>query len=250
MPLPVIDDNNFQNFITPPSGQSRGYQGMWAEGCQAPRPFAESGITLIPESEWADRIRQKERDRTRLMDLARDMGLPCKNQKSTNYCWVFAPTHCCELIRLKETGRVVSYSPASAGAPIKSFRNNGGWGSQALEYFKANGLNYTEHWPDTAISRDYYTTENRELAKRNVVLEYFNLESWAEVVSCILAGHPVGCGYNWWSHEVTGYDLTQSGNLIIRNSWSMNWGEDGFGELSGSKKIPNDAVAITSMVAL
>jgi len=65
---------------------------------------------------------------------------------------VNAPTHCCEIARLVETGRVFSYSPASAGAPIKGFRNVGGWGSQALDYFLEYGLNETVDWPANAMT--------------------------------------------------------------------------------------------------
>lgn len=246
-----IDDSTPSSVWRPPPGQSRGYRGMIppSELSRPRKGFADLGISMIPESEWPDRARQREKDKTRLIDFARGIGLPCKNQRSTNYCWVFAPTHCCEIIRAKETGRVWSLSPASAGAPIKNFSNSGGWGSQALNYFRENGLNETSDWPDTAISRSYYTSENREKAKRNIVLEYYYLDSWAECVSCIFQDLPVGVGYNWWSHEVTAYDLTTSLDLWIRNSWSMSWGDDGWSTLSGSRKYANDYVVINAMMA-
>lgn len=248
---PVIGDNNWSNFVRPPRGFSKGYRGMWEPGCAAPKTFADIGIPLIPESEWDDRIRQHEIDQTREYDLSMAMGLPCKDQNGTNYCWVNSPTYCCDVIRLRETGRVIRHSPASAGAPIKNFSNSGGWGSQALEHFKANGLNLTEDWPDNAIKRSYYTDENREKAKVNIVLEYFKLDSWVEMGSCILAGIPTANGYNWWSHEVTGAVLKlQSHDLLIRNSWSMSWGDKGYGWLTGSRRIPNDCVAITAMMPI
>lgn len=247
---PIIDDNNYLNFIH--QGQ-RGYFGMFesAEERSACKSFQDMGIPLIPESEWDDRIDELEKTESDLISFSRDMGLPCKNQRSTNYCWIFAPTHCCEITRLKETGRVISYSPASAGAIIKGFKNVGGWGSQALNYFKVNGLNYSDDWPDTAINRSYNTSENTEKKKKHIVLEFFTLNSWAERVSCILAGIPTADGYNWWSHEVTGVHIKKRNHdLVIRNSWGMGWGDEGFSILSGSKKHANDSVAIVAMMPL
>lgn len=136
----------------------------------------------------------------------------------------------------------------AAGARIKNFRNVGGWGSEGLNWMLDHGVNLQSDWPANAIIRTYDTPENRERAKLNRIVEYFRLDNWDEVGSCLLAGIPVACGYNWWSHEVTGMDLTPAGDLIIANSWG-NWGDQGYGLLQGSKRVPDDAVAIVSMMA-
>ena len=186
---PVIDDSNYLSFR---HQGSRGYFGVFPspQAKALCRTFADLGIPLIPESEWDDRIRESERFESTIPDFCNQAGLPCLDQNQTNYCWVNAPTHCCELIRLMETGQVVSYSPASAGAPIKQFRNVGGWGSEALEYFKTNGLNLTSDWPANAIDRSYYSEANKQKAKENITLEFFVLNTWQERVSCILSGLP------------------------------------------------------------
>lgn len=247
---PVINDSNYLRFRRQ---GSRGYYGMFesAEQKAACKTFADLGIPLIDEDEWDDRIRELEQLESRIYDFCVQSNLPCLNQSQTNYCWVNAPTHCCEIIRLMETGRVFSYSPASAGAPIKNFKNIGGWGSQALEYFKTNGLNLTSDWPANEINKKYYTNINKEKQKRHLTIEYFVLNSWKERVSCILSGLPTADGYNWWSHEVCGVGLTIGDHdLIIRNSWGMDWGDKGFSTLSGSRKQADESVAIAAMLPI
>lgn len=247
---PVITDENYQDFI---QQGARGYNGMWLSAADKAKAktFGDIGIELIPENDIDDIIETIEKLGADPLTLTKELGLPCLDQSSTNFCWVNAPTHCCEYVRLCETGQVFSYSPASAGAPIKGFRNSGGWGSQALEYFKEYGLNETKDWPANAISRTYYTSDNRAKQAAHKTLEYYVLESWQERFSCWMAGIWTADGYPWWSHEVCGCWLVKkSHDLIFRNSWGMSYGERGFGTLTGSRKQAGDSVAITAMKPL
>lgn len=253
--LPIIDDNNYREFIGGsgnPKLYGRGYRGMWKnEGLKSQcGRFSDIGVPLIPEDEWKDRIRQKQKDKSTIPNLCDDFGLHVKNQRRTNYCWIFAPARCCEIRRLQEIGEKVWYSPASVGSIIKNFRNVGGWGSQGLNYMREKGINLSDDWPDTAISRPYYTDENQELKLRHIALEYYYLENWAERVSCILADIPTADGYPWWGHEVTGVELTIDLDLVIDNSWSTSWGDNGRGILSGRRKYAGDSIAITSMTPM
>lgn len=246
----VINDQNYTNFLN--QGR-RGYFGMFPSESERKgvKTFVDLGIDLIDPSEWDDRINELEKSKSTIPDLCKQMRLPCKYQKSTNYCWVSAPTHLLEIIRLLETGQIISYSPASAGAPIKNFRNIGGWGSQALEYFIKNGINLSTDWPDTEINSKYFTDLNKAKAKKNLVLEYYVLNSFEERVTCWLSGIPTADGYNWWRHEVCGtHILKQSHDIVIRNSWGMDWGDEGFAVLSGNKKYADDSIAITAMLAI
>lgn len=244
----IINDDNFANFIVPPPGFSKGMEDGFGDRRGSLRGFSAMGIPLIPEEEWDDTQRDNEKNGATIEQLCNDFNLPCKDQNGTNYCWINAPTHLAEIIRLKELGRKVSYSPASGGARIKNFRNQGGWGLEAVEFMVEHGMNYSEDWPDNAIKRSYLTDENKVAARKNKVVEFFRLDSWEEQVSCMLAGIPTADGYNWWGHLVCGVGITIGDhNRRIRNSWAMSWGDKGFGTLSGRKKYSDGSVAIVSM---
>jgi hypothetical protein len=140
-------------------------------------------------------------------------------------------------------------------APIKSYRNHGGWGSQALEYIIEKGIVPVEQWPANAISRKYYTDENLEIAEDFKVTEWYDLEprNFGELMTCLLLRIPVAVGYNWWSHEVSAIDPVALGNgdygVRIRNSWGMGYGTDGYAVLAERKATPDDAVAPRVVIA-
>tara|TARA_R110000803_G_scaffold3285_6_gene11205 strand:- start:5158 stop:5913 length:756 start_codon:yes stop_codon:yes gene_type:complete len=248
MSIPLIDDNNYHNFIKPPKGFSKGCEGRGMGNLDHLRGFGALGIPLLPKESWDDTIRDNQKNQSDLQTFLNDMAIPCKDQNGTNYCWINSPTHCAEIDRAKSTGTYKSMSPASGGARIKKYRNQGGWGLEAVEWFVDNGVNYSEDWPDNEIDRRLETDENTELALKNRVIEFVRLDTWEEQVSCMLANIPTADGYSWWGHLVTGVGLTIGNhNRIIRNSWAMSWGDKGFGELSGRKKYSDGSVAILSM---
>jgi hypothetical protein len=202
---------------------------------------------LIPESDVEGWIKEKEERQNRISDHCNKFGLPHKDQAQTNYCWINAPVHCVEIIRLLQHQQMVILSPASCGAKIKGFRNQGGWGQEGLEYIVENGVVPVSMWPANAIDRQYDKPEFWAEAKKYRVTEWMECRprSWIELVSCLLRNIPVAVGYNWWSHEVTACDVVWidgTSELRIRNSWK-GWGENGFGILRGSKKLADDQVA-------
>ncbi|TXI84792.1 MAG: hypothetical protein E6Q40_08840 [Cupriavidus sp.] len=247
---PIIHETSPVEVIETPDGMSRGLD----LGLRGPGDYEYGSVAdpfpaelLIPMGEVQARIQELEATKTRISDLIRAVQLPPKNQASTNYCWINAPTHCCEIVRAQQGLPMVILSPASAGAQIKGYRNVGGWGLEGLQWITEHGLVPVDHWPANAIDRKYATPENKKLALNYRVVEWTELKprNLQQLLSLLLRRIPVAVGYNWWGHEVTACDpvwLDGAAAVRIRNSW-LNWGDYGFGVLQGSRVLPDDAVA-------
>lgn len=224
-------------------------------------PFASGptkgfDLKVLGLSEIKDRAREKEEKKNRISDLCSIAGLKCKDQDGTNYCWINAPVYCYEAVQVMSGEPVVYYSPASVGAPIKSYRNNGGWGSEGLEYMVAHGVVRQDLWPANAINRQYDNEASQADRAKNKVTEFYDLvpRHWEQLLTCLIYNIPVAIGLNWWAHEVTACDVViqPNGDLAvrIRNSWSMDWGDEGYSILVKSKALPDDAVAPTVTYAV
>lgn len=216
------------------------------------RTFENSGIDLIPESEWSARAAALKARQARVSDICDFKPL---DQNGTNYCWANGVVNCMRVARRQAGLPFVDLSPASVAAPIKNYSNSGGWGQEALQYIRDNGVADVECWPPNAISRTYMNDKTKENYKRHQAREWFELEdrNFAQLASCLLQNVAVAVGYNWWSHEVMAVDLEEASpgvfTVLIWNSWG-NWGDansrgiKGFGYLSRSKATPDDACGI------
>ncbi len=213
---------------------------------------------LIPRSEWQARIAERVERKTQLSDLIKQAGLKSKNQANLNYCWVYAPTHCVEIVRTLQNQPQIALSAASAGGPITGYRNVGGWGKTALQWIANKGVCPESVWPDHSLNSKYATADNKTLALDYRVQEWTELEpgNLDQLVSMLLRNIPVAIGLAWWSHEVTAVDpVWRDGTVTIRirNQWWPDgvhpWGDDNFAELQGSRMIPDDAVAPRVAVA-
>lgn len=208
------------------------------------KPFA---LPVIPRSEWPERIKDIEKQKARLSDLIRAAKLPCLDQQQTNYCWMNGVIHAVIFARLVAGLPFVALSSASVAAKIKNYQNVGGWGGEAIEGIRKYGIVPEELWPNAAIERRFDTAEAREAAKLYNIVEFEEIrpQSFDEVMTCLLLGFPVPIGHSWWGHLVCHCDPIMRGRgefgTRFRNSWGIDWEDEGFGLCDEEHATPDEA---------
>lgn len=254
MPEFIIDDSTPDSKLDP-AGFSTGYRGMFRSAASAAETtVAFPAANLIPRHEWQARAEEMKERKSRVSDICDAAGLSIANQAQTKFCWAFAPVRNLEVIRVIQNQPMVRLSPASVACKINGFKNNGGWGEDALQYLLEHGAVPSSQWPATAIDRKYDTPANETAAKSYRVTEWWRLEprNHDQLVSCLLMRIPVAVGLNFWGHEVLATDpIWRNGGIDIGfdNSWSDTWGDRGRGILAGNKRFADDAVAARVAVA-
>lgn len=221
-----------------------------ARGSAPGIPAYSDGFKAIPRSEWPARIKGMTDNWAWPMDW---MSFEPKDQDGTNFCWINGPVQGLDTVRVMQGLPFVEGSAASGACLINGYVNQGGWGIEACEFMLKTGCCSVKYWPNTAINRQYDNAASKADRPFRKVVTFYDLDSIDEVISCLLLGHPVAVGYNWWSHEVVAVAVVDLGGgsygLVIRNSWG-DWGDNnrhgvaGFSVLTGSKMVPDDAQAI------
>lgn len=213
--------------INRPSGSVRGLGGP--------------SINKIPRSEWDDRLEQMDKDKSSLWHLMDLIKSPVKNQNGISYCWVHGITRAVEVRIGSQRNKPVLLSATSVGCKIKGFRNQGGWGRDAIEYEAEHGVVPMDLWPENKLDRQYDTPEAWAAAENFIVDEWDELpeNDFDMEMSYAFECFPFGLGLDWWGHLVCGMVPIGNGDgtysLGIDNSWDITWGTKGRGILSESK---------------
>ncbi len=249
-----------ENEYTTPDFYQRGLELNLREAYASAADYAYEGVAdrfdpawLVPQSEWEARIKEMTERKLLVSDLIDFYKIPEKDQGPTNFCWMYGPVQCQEVVMCKQNETYVDLCATSAACRVKGFRNVGGWGKEAIMHLQDLGVTSTKLWKNQAIDRKYDTAEAKQEAllyrvNRWIETQPRNLE---QMVSMLLRGYPGAFGYNWWRHEIMGCDLLWLDGevaLRIRNQWK-GWGNRNFGILRGSKMLPDDAVYPVSITA-
>lgn len=253
----IIDDNNYgmfarDNLVVDGDPKSRGriprdYDKEPFGASEFYAPFPDDMV--IPEENWKAMAEELERTKSRLSDIVDRAGLICKDQDGLPYCWCNGATHSFEIARAVMGLPTVLLSSASVGGPVSGWRKVGGWGTAALKQIIQVGAAPASIWGNNDVNPRLYTEENKAVMAKYRCLEWYELKprSFAQLVSCLLQRIPVAIGLNWWSHEVTAYDVVvmADGSIGVRfrNSWGMGWGDRGYSILTRAKATPDDAIA-------
>lgn len=213
--------------------------------------FAASGIQMIPQTEWGPRWTQLTKDKARIQDVILGAGISANDQNGYGLCWCFAACGSHQIRSLVQNNHLVLPSVASCAGNIypNDWGVNGGWPGEAVEYLANKGGVHVSLWPMLGLKQSYSTPEGEADRSNHRNVTYVELGAsgnmWNEYVSCVLQGIPICVTYSWWSHAVTGVGITGSGEAsVIWNSWGNSYGTQGFGEITGSRRVPDEAYAI------
>ncbi len=258
--------------------------GAYPEGFLSP----PAQIELIPESEWSERARDKEVQKSRLSDI-RDR-IPSLNQGNVGYCWAHSTAHCVILDRQVKNQPYIPLSAYAVAAIIKGGRDEGGWCGLSAKWMTDIGIPIQQLWPQGNRSLSLDTPQmrlNAGLHRITAGWSDFSRALWdqklsfGQTVTLLHTNVPCALDYNHMSHSVCGVDAVDgvsqikysraasgklcnliefekmwgindpvTGGIGIRfwNSWGDSWSQRGMGILTGQKAIPNGAIAVTSTV--
>lgn len=252
MNIPVIDTAG----NLPPSSEPRGYEQR--DRVVDPEAGFAKPYTgpVFDRKEIIERLQEREAKKQRVYDVMQQKGVKPLHQGNTNYCWCNSVVDAVQVARALNNSEHIPLSPASVAAPIKNYRNEGGWGIQAVKYIAEHGVAPQSLWPANAINKQYDTAESRA-AREPFKIEqagWLDLppDAWEPLWTLIVIGFPCPMAHMEYSHEVLAIDLGLSAKGTIRtlcrnsgyarDATGHSWVDEKFGR-------PDEALAIQLVTA-
>lgn len=220
-------------------------------------PMSEAMV--FPRSEWEQLIALQEERKASPLHVHQYHDVPIMNQKRSKYCWAFCLVAGC-MNRLAHAGindPLPILSGTSLAAPIKSFRNVGGYVLEAAKAAK-NGISDVIAWPESSMKRSLVNHQAVKDSKRiNQISEFTELprRDLAALVSVLIDpnnSRPVAIALPWWRHAVLALRARiERGRVAIDfvNSYGSSWQSDGFGTLYEDDAIAHEQIVIENMRA-
>jgi len=202
--------------------------------------FSDTGIDLIPRGEWRNLLREN-------VSLEKVVG-SIKNQKNEGSCASNATTQCFEIVWNMMLGpkHWIQMSPISIYRFVADGPNSGSTIDSNLRRLRDVGCLPSKDGPDNSdmlqqLGLDinhrlknvgYYQQFPHgweQTAKHFRALEWFEIQSFDEFVTCLFMDFPV-C-YGRAGHAITGVTPVLDGStwhVKYANSWG-DWGDGGYG---------------------
>jgi len=254
MAMITIDDQNYTQYTSTEYCEQNGrMRGM------KPRNYSTKAVgtvmyakrfdeEIIPESKRQGMLDARISSKSQLSDIRNISGpggkpIPSLDQGQMGYCWGHSPVTAMGLMLAIMGEPWADLSAYSVAAPIKNFRNEGGWNYEAVEYIGEHGVATGKTWPQRDLKRsDIQASAEERMHFR--FIDWIDLDPQGDllgqVLTCLLLGYPIAGDFPWWSHSVCIVDIISLMPLIllIWNSWGDIWSENGMGQLKGDKAIP------------
>ncbi|KAM3850810.1 procathepsin L-like isoform 1-T3 [Vipera latastei] len=220
---------------------------------QPDRAEEKEGVTYFQESATKETPKQVDW-------RTKGFVTPVKNQGHCGSCWAFSATGALEGLLFKKTGKLVPLSEQNLMDCSWKLGNegcHGGYVSHAFEYVRDNrGINSEEDYPYQ--EKDEFECHYNPKARVGNCTSLVRIQSQNETAleQAVATIGPVSLGVDaksfpfhfyksgifassWCTHKVShamlavGYGTEQEGDKtthywILKNSWSENWGEQGY----------------------
>lgn len=252
----IIDDSNADQFVqqSRDDGFSTGYE---------PRPYDTQpegffapvfNSPIIPRSQWDDHIKRQEDEQSSPDHWRIRGGVPVLDQNGYGYCWMYGPVGAIMTAYAQTGGYVPHLSAMGPAAQGKNWRNQGGYGGEAIRYIERFGIPELSVWPEHKNDRSLPNKpEVKASAEKHKVVEFLELprSNFNALMSVLLDPinpRPVTMALNWWGHLVYGVKAVKISagkyGVKIVNSWKPSWGDQGTSVLTESKATAFEQIAI------
>lgn len=169
-------------------------------------------------------------------------------------CWMYGVVGAI-MTAYAQTGGFVPHLSASGPAfQGKNWRNQGGYGGEAIRYIERFGIPELSVWPEHKNDRSLPNKpEVRASAEKHKVIEFLELprSNFNALMSVLLDPinpRPVSMALNWWGHLVYGVKAVKISagryGVKIVNSWKPSWGDQGTSVLAENKATAFEQIAI------
>lgn len=224
-----------------------------------------SDIQLIPESEWSDRIKEQEAQKSSLKHIwsrAKNGSHPPNlYQNGQGYCWSHSTTNAVMLARAVANMPYRELSAYHVAYICKGGRDQGGWCGESAKFIADVGVCEQRLWPQQRMQNMDGAEVRQNAALHKITEEWRDLTraihgqrmTFAQVATCLLLNQPCALDFSWWGHSVCGVRLVEvergSFGIEILNSWGSSWSDNGYGVLRGNRAVPNGAIGIRAITA-